>query len=49
MPDRVTVTTGFGEYEFTACQLTLDGNTLIIKRNGTALLWAAWPWQVIFT
>jgi len=26
-----------------------SGESLIVKRNGVPLLWASWPWQVVFT
>jgi hypothetical protein len=48
MPSEITVRTGFGEYVFREVQLKQEGNNLVVQRNGTPLLWASWPWQVIF-
>ena len=48
MPSEVTVTTGFGEYVFKECQVSKEGDSLLIKRNGVPLLWTSWPWQVVF-
>jgi hypothetical protein len=50
MPSEITVRTGFGEYVFQEVQVTYEANNvLLVKRSGTPLLWASWPWQVIFT
>lgn len=48
-PTMITVKTGFGEYTFTGCQLSKEGEALIVKRDGVPLLWASWPWTVVFT
>ena len=49
MPSEITVKTGFGEYVFRECQVSRDGESLIVKRNGVPLLWTSWPWTVTFT
>jgi hypothetical protein len=49
MPSEVRVKTGFGEYVYRECQLSEDKGTLLVKRDGVPLLWASWPWEVIFT
>jgi hypothetical protein len=49
MPSEITVKTGFGEYAFTACDVSFDNQTLVVKRNGVPLLWTSWPWTVTFT
>jgi len=46
---KIRVKTGFGEYVYEDCQVSVEDRALFIKRNGVPLLWASWPWEVIFT